>query len=309
MISTGTTWGLSGPTFLWLYAGLGVAIAVAIRLQWQRALGPRPSADSVDLDAYRLAMINGGPQLAITAAAARLQKDGALHAGSGTRTLAVGGELDEAADGLERAVYTAVEREPDIRTSTLRVELEDSEPIKRLTSRLTDAGLLVRPEVSAKLRRLSLLGVGLVLFGAAPSWAGTANDAPIGYLAILVIAVAGATYWLLRQKPWATARGRGLLSRQRNKRKDLEGGGMGAEFPLAIALFGGAALWAVEPAIASAWSVPREGGSGWSSGGGGTYGCGGGGGWGGWGGWGGSADSGGGGGGGGCGGGGCGGGS
>ena len=302
MIGTGTTWGLTGPAFLWLYAGLCVAVALAIRWHWQRTLGPRPHAESAELDAYRLAMLNGGPQLAITAAATRLHTDGVLCDGDEPRTLVLNGRLHSNADELEWAVFDAVQREPNIRTAALRRELEDSEPVKRLTARLADAGLLVKPGVATKLRRLWLLGTALGVLGAARIWAGIENDAAVGYLTILVIVVVMATFWLARKRPWATARGHALVSRQRTSNRDLSTTGSGPQLPLAVALYGGAVLWTADPAIALAWNVPREnasGGTGTSSGGP----CGGG--WGGGGGWSGGGDGGGGGGcGGGCGGGG-----
>jgi len=297
MLGTGTTWGLTGPAFLWLYAGLCVAVGLAIRWHWQRTLGPRPHADSAELDAYRLAMLNGGPQLAITAAATRLHTDGVLCDGDDPRTLVLNGRLHSNADELEWAVFDAVQREPNIRTAALRRELEESEPVKRLASRLADSGLLLKPEIGSKLRRLWLLGAALVSLGGARIWAGIENDAAVGYLTILVIAVALATFWLASKRPWATARGHALVARQRTSHRDLSTTGSGPQLPLAVALYGGGVLWAADPAIALAWNVPREntsGGTGTSSGGG----CGGG--------WSGGGDGGGGGGGcgGGCGGGG-----
>jgi uncharacterized protein (TIGR04222 family) len=273
MIGTHTTWGISGPTFLWLYAGLCVAAAVAIRWRWQQALGPKPIAESAELDAYRLATINGGPQLAITAAATRLHKSGVLSEGDSKRTLVTDGRLDWKADDLEQAVFDAVEREPQIKTSALRRQLVDSPAAKNLVSRLTDVGLLLKPDVIAGLRRLSFGGVALVALGAARIWAGVENDAPVIYLTMMVVAVAFATFWQARQRPWATARGRALVDRERERRSELsKGGARAAEMPMAVALFGGGALWLAEPAIASAWSVPRESGWGSLGNGGGTYG-------------------------------------
>jgi uncharacterized protein (TIGR04222 family) len=287
MIGTGTTWGLTGAEFLWLYAALSVVVAVTIRWKWQQALGPRPHADNAVVDAYRVAMLNGGPQLAITAAATRLHKDGVLRDGEGSRTLVVDGRIESNADTLEWAVVQAVEREPNIKTSVLRRELEQSEPVKRLVTRLADVGLLVKPEVSAKLRRLWLWGAALVAFGAIRIWGGVVDDAAVGYLVVLVIAVAFATVWLAFQRPWATARGQALVARQRTSRRDLRTGGGVSDLHLAVALYGGALLWTAEPAIASAWNVPRESeatnrgggcGGGWAGGGGAVGGGGGGGG-------------------------------
>ncbi|MGH2841484.1 MAG: TIGR04222 domain-containing membrane protein, partial [Solirubrobacteraceae bacterium] len=237
-----------------MYVGLCVAVAVAVRWQWQRALGPNPRAESVELDVYRLAMLNGGPQLTITAAAARLHRSGLLREGDEPRTLVVDGPLDADATDIERAVFDAVQRQPHIRSAELRRELADSEPVAQLASRLGDVGLLLKPETIARMRRLWLLAVPLLVLGAARLWAGVEADAQVGYLAIGVVAVAFATVWLAGRRPWTTARGQAVVARKRADHRQLSTGGTSSQMPLAVALYGGAALWAAEPAIASAWS-------------------------------------------------------
>ncbi|MEA2195578.1 MAG: hypothetical protein QOG42_2012, partial [Solirubrobacteraceae bacterium] len=171
MISTGTTWGLSGPTFLWLYAGLAVVVAVAIRWQWQRALGTTPRTESAELDPYRLAMLNGGPQLAITAAVAKLHDIGTLRSDAETRRPVVAQPPRGNADPLERAVVEAVERDPRITISALRRALAESEPVAALEGKLTSVGLLMEPAVRARLRLLRLAAVAVVVAGIARIWA------------------------------------------------------------------------------------------------------------------------------------------
>jgi len=303
MLSSATTWGIDGPAFLWGYAGLIAVAGLVAGWQWQKAMGPRERAEHADLDPTRLALLNGGPQLAITTVAATLHRDGVLRAGEKPGTLVAAGKLGADAGDLERAVFEAVARNPGMKAAALRREVQRSDAVTTLTTRLTDVGLLIEPRTIKRLRRLWLLGLALAAFGAARIAAGLANDADVDYLPIMVLVVICASVWLGLRRPWATARGRALVTKQRLKRRSLLDRSSGGGLPLEAALFGGAALWAADPAIASTLSVRREGG--WSTGhggGGGGWGGGGcgGGGSGGSGGWG----DGGGGGGGGCGGGG-----
>jgi uncharacterized protein (TIGR04222 family) len=308
MTSIATTWGISGPLFLWLYGGLCAAAAAAIWITMKRATGkaPRSQDPTPDLGAVKVAMLNGGPQLAITTAATRLMQEDVLRPGDEERTLVVSdGTLRHDADPLERAVLDAVRETPDITTAELRRELMDSEAIGWLERELTDVGLLIDREAARRLRRLWLWGAALALLGLVRIYAGVQNDKPVGYLAIAVAAVAAATIWLARRRHHATERGRAIVRAHRASHDALRRTPRADESVLAVALFGGAALWLAEPGFASALDVPREEINGATAGGwGGSYAGGGGGGCA----SGGASSCGGGGGGGGCGGGGCGGG-
>ncbi|MEY2515568.1 MAG: hypothetical protein QOJ89_2926 [bacterium] len=277
------TWGISGPSFLWLYAGLCAVTAVAIWLLRRRLLnagsgGPAPAA----LDVYELAMLNGGPALAITTAAAKLHSDGALGSGADAKTIVAASRRAGATD-LEHEVYSAVERTNGISGRVLRRQLEDCATLREMASRLTDAGLLLEDGRRALVDSLWLLAVPLVLLGVARAIAGVHNDRPVLYIVIMTFAVVWATARFAFKRARATARGQQRLDSERGGRTSVAHTPVGAEIPLAVALFGSGVLWAADPAIASAWAVPREhawaGGSG-SSGGGsscGGGGCGGGG--------------------------------
>ncbi|MEJ7894850.1 MAG: TIGR04222 domain-containing membrane protein [Solirubrobacteraceae bacterium] len=300
MLSSATTWGIDGPAFLWGYAGLAAVAGLVAGWQWRAAMGPEAGTEHAELDPIRLALLNGGPQLAITTVAAKLHRDGALRAGEKPGTLVADGTLGSDAGELERAVLEAVEREPGIKTGALQRQLQSSDAVTAAITRLADVGLLIEPGTIKRLRRLWLIGLALAAFGGARIAAGLNNDADVGYETMMAFTVVCASVWLRLRRPWATSRGRALVAQQRRRRSSLLGRASGAELPTAVALFGGAALWAADPAIASTLGVPRE--SGWftghggGGGGTGTY-CGGG-----WGG--GDGGGGGGGGGGGCGGGG-----
>jgi uncharacterized protein (TIGR04222 family) len=312
MTSIATTWGISGTQFLWFYGGLCAVVGAAIWRRRYRALDARTRSKdpTPNLGIYKVAMLNGGAQLAISTALTKLYRDGVMRAGVEPGTHVIDGELPADRDRLERAVFEAVRHDPGISTEALRAELAASEPIQWLTSELTEVGLLVEEGTRRRLRWLGLGAALVALLGIARVIAAIQAGGPIGYVAILAGGAIFTTVWLVRQPTYATARGREIVRAERETHDDVRRVPNAGESVMAVALFGGAALWLADPAIASAIDVPREDSAGWrrttsgagcSAGGGGCGGIGGGGG--GCGGGGGSC-----GGGGGCGGGGCGGG-
>ncbi|MDX6718915.1 MAG: hypothetical protein QOJ63_1169 [Solirubrobacteraceae bacterium] len=276
------TWGISGTSFLWAYGILCVLTAGGIWLRRASLLSARDAGvPSGGLDAHELAMLNGGPQLAITIAATKLHRLGALAAGaSGTVTGAAGRPAhgDDDIGELEHEVYDAVERDPGISSRALCRRLEERPPIQRMVSELTDRGLLLDDATRRRITWLWLWAVPVLALGVARLVAGIQNGRPIEYLALVLAAAASAMlcYAFALARPWATARGRELLDTERGGRKKLDHLPIGAEIPMAVALFGAGALWTADPIFASAWEVPRErSGFGWGTGSGG--GCGGGG--------------------------------
>ncbi|HEY0344181.1 MAG TPA: TIGR04222 domain-containing membrane protein [Solirubrobacteraceae bacterium] len=260
MIRIATTWGISDPQFLWFYAGLCAVASATIWRVRRRILGaPQRSTDPTpDIDLYKLALLNGGPQLAVTTAATKLHQDGVLAEGIAPRTHVVAGSLDPEAEPLERAVFESVRREPAISTELLRLELADSEPIERLASELRSAGLLLEDDAARRLRRLWLFGAVLALLGVARVVAGLRDGAEVGYLTVMVVGIVAATVWLIRRHTTMTARGREIVRATREDRRDLRRVPLPGESATAVALFGGAALWLADPALASTLDVPRE---------------------------------------------------
>jgi uncharacterized protein (TIGR04222 family) len=87
----GPTWGISGPTFLWLYAAAFLATACVVWLRRKSLLNAQEGrAPSGTPDVYELAMLNGGPPLAITIATAKLHRLGALVTASSNKLRAAG---------------------------------------------------------------------------------------------------------------------------------------------------------------------------------------------------------------------------
>ena len=283
------TWGISGPTFLWCYAAAFLATACAVWLRRKSLLNAQEGrAPSGALDPYELAMLNGGTQLAITIATANLHRLSAFVASS-SKKLRAAGRPKAALTELEHEVYDAVERTPGITAPKLERELADGMAVQRLEADLTRSGLLLDDATRAKVNALWLWLVPVLALGIVRIVAGVQNEAAVGYLVIMDIAIAIVTLMLALSRPRATARGREVLERERAGRKRLGHTPSTAEIPMAVALFGAGALWAADPALASTLAVARErsawtGGSGSggcgaaSSCGGGGGGCGGGGG-------------------------------
>jgi uncharacterized protein (TIGR04222 family) len=257
---TAATWGLSGPEFLWIYGTAGALTALWARHRWHTATaGPRlrPDEREPHIGLYDLAMLGGGPQLAITSAAAQLHRDGVLEADADTGTLRVTGELDPTADPLEHAIVAVVSQASGLTSTEMRAQVQDSDAIRSMTDHLTRAGLLVDETEAAKLRRLWLPFAALAVVGVARIVAGLLSGAPIGWLALVVLLVVGAAIGALR-RPGATRRGREIIRRWRGDREELRDRPASGDAALAAALFGGAALWLAEPAFASVLGVPRD---------------------------------------------------
>jgi len=272
MTMTTMTAAMSGIDAIAVLVGYGaLCVVVAIWAAWQvRALlGPRGrDRDPLpDLDAYKLAMIGGGPQLAITAAAAKLHQDGVVRAAEGNTTLEVAGRLEPGADRLEREVFDSISAQPGLDTSTMRAQVADSEPIRWMTSDLTSAGLLLDPEArSALATRLTVAGGALAMLGLVPIALGAATSGARAVLAGMIAVVVMATFAAVRGLPTASRRGSEIVRRHRVARADLRRTPMAGEGVMAAALFGGPALWLAEPAIASSLGVPREAERGWGGG-------------------------------------------
>jgi len=260
------TWGISGGSFLWLYAALCVATAVGVYLLRRGLLNAAAGAPTIpELAVYELALLNGGPQLAITSAAAKLHNDGAVATGAKDKTIVA---VTRPADGdeLEHEVYSAVERTSAISSRALRRELEQCGTIRHMATKLTDAGLLLGEGRRALVNSLWLAGAAIAAVGVARIVAGMLNGRAVGFLVVIVFAVGLATMRFARPCTYATARGLKLLDGRRGGSTTIAHTPVGAEIPLAVALYGTGVLWAADPGIASAWAVPRE--HAWASGGG-----------------------------------------
>jgi uncharacterized protein (TIGR04222 family) len=291
------TWGIKSQTFLWLYGGLCVVWGVAL-VWWRSNILGRDSRSKWRPADYELALLSGGPELAVTAAAARLRADGALEPGDRRHTLRANLDAPARQDTLEREVLAAATGSPHITFRRLRAEVARGPAVNGMAAHLIKEGLLLSAAQRAQLRWLWASSLPLLALGVARLVAGVNNHKPVTYLVFIILAVFAFPLIVGGRRRWTTNRGERLLELRRLSQRGWRAKPEQITPALAVALFGGGALWALDPAFAAAMAMPRGTVAGWASGSGTYYGSGCG-----------SAGAGGGGcGGGGCGGGGCGGG-
>ena len=263
MVSTGDTWGISGPLFLVVYVVLAVAVTVAV-VRGRRALadvpGGRPVGRLSDRP-YDVAYLNGGAELALCATLSAMHRGGTI-AIAGRGTVVAAARPEPRADELERAVHHAAA------TSIPRRELASTgavaSALHRIESRLVGAALLLPPERRSRIRATGGWTVALAVLGAARVAAGLANGRPVGFLVSLTVAVLGLGVVQVCSAPRRTRAGDAALRRLADEHHVLSPamapdwaayGPAGAA--LAVGVFGLGALWAADPAFAGELAVQR----------------------------------------------------
>src|SRR5947209_13171325 len=103
------TWGISGPTFLAIYAGLlavtsAMVFGICRRLSASRDGSGLAELRKPDLGLYDAAMLKGGDSLVLAVAACRLKEMGAVTLGEKGMLNAVG-RLPSDPDPVERWAY------------------------------------------------------------------------------------------------------------------------------------------------------------------------------------------------------------
>lgn len=161
-MSVPTTWGLGSLQFLVLYGGLCALLRVANILAW-RAVERSAPISHATVDAYELAMVNGGPRQAITTALTMLTWRGVARAQGSHGTLQVQADIGADAHQLERAVYEDLRRSGGLEAAALPHEPATSESLEHIRTKLIGQGLLLDARYTAWAGRLWLWGP-VVLF-------------------------------------------------------------------------------------------------------------------------------------------------
>lgn len=281
LATAGDTWGISGPTFLELYAALAIVAIIAtilVRRALARSLTPPPAPMAVNPE--EVAYLHRGPELAVLAALSALHVAGSIASADRRRLQAVGTVQPEASE-LELAIHRSAQQ------PVRRAELPGAQPVAealgRIERRLIDVGLLLSPEQRSRIRRTGWMLWAVVAVGALRAVAGNIAGRPIGFLLALLAVVAVVATVFSFAAPRRTHRGTAELATLRTahtslsprSRPDWQVYGPGGA-ALGVAVFGTSALWAAEPAWAKELGVrtPSVGYTGGTGGGG----CGGGGG-------------------------------
>jgi uncharacterized protein (TIGR04222 family) len=287
MIPTDDTWGISGPTFLLAYVVLAVAVVVAA-VRARRALtdvsADRP-AGRIDDRPYDVAHLNGGADLALTAALSAMHRTGTI-ATSGRGVVVATARPESRADELERAVHHAAAA--PVSRHRLAAAGAVASALHRIEQRLVAAGLVLDAQRRQRIRLVGGWVLVVAALGVVRVVAGAANGRPVGFLIVLVLVVLAVGLLLVLRVPRRTRAGDALLRRlaadhhllSPSMRPDWEVYGP-AGAALAVGVFGVGALWAADPAFATDLAAQRAasqsawyGGSSGGDGGGGS--CGGG---------------------------------
>lgn len=311
MLSSGPTWGITGPTFLALYAVVAVLALVATRLHRRRVAGRGPEPQLDRLHPYALALLAGGPHRAVGACVAALRADGVVEpqeVAGRTRLRETGRPLSPsvgdrpawgsagpapsaAADALDRAVLELVRQGLPVHRAVQ--DRDGAAALEQLQDDLVQAGALLAPEQRVPARLAALWPGAVALLGAARISAGVANGRPVAILAVVTTVMLALTLWFGARTPDRHPAVPAALQRLRDGSPHLEPATVpslatygAATAATAVALGGFAVLAAADPAMAQAEELndlqrrmaASSGGDGSGGGGGdgGGGGCGGG---------------------------------
>jgi uncharacterized protein (TIGR04222 family) len=255
------TWNISGPTFLRVYIAVSAVVVIGT-LVYRRWLFRAAASTPTRLGPQAAAYLNGGAKLAIYSCLGGLRIAEAIDVVD-DRRLRQTGRLPAGATALDQAVYNAAGQR--LRPRELAGDRWVIDAVQGLRTGLERAGLVTTAEQRRAARPGPLLLLGLLALGVARMVAGIANDKPVDYLMVTLIVLAPATAVLFVRIPRRTRAGDVALRGMRLENRHLEpaqqpawstygpvAAGMG------VALFGTSALWAAEPAFASASEVERR---------------------------------------------------
>jgi uncharacterized protein (TIGR04222 family) len=260
--AAGDTWGISGPTFLWVFLFLGVAIVIGTLVNRQRVLRGPVHVRANAVTGQEAAYLNGGPRLAVYASLGALHTAGAI-AVSDDGVLAQTGALPAGSTPLDVAVYHAADRR--IRPRALLADRWVGDAVGSLREVLERSGLAVPAEARRSARSGALVLFALLAFGVVRLVAGVSNKRPVALLAMLLVVLGLVTVMLLVKVPHRTAAADFVLTTLRLKHSELAPvkqpawstyGPAGAA--MGVALFGTAALWTAAPAFAAAADIQRQ---------------------------------------------------
>jgi uncharacterized protein (TIGR04222 family) len=253
-MSDGSPWGINGPDFLVIYiigAAVLIVLAAVLRQRARRGEATRPLTQP---DASELAYLQGGWQLALAASLARLRAAAVLTAPDRGTLVSTSTPPPDATE-LDRAVHFAAQG--TIKRRELGLQTSVAAALTNLRDRLRAAGWLVSDDQKRRARWGSRLLLLWLLFGVIRIWVGAAAGFPVGYLAVLCLAVLVIAL-IMRRVPARTPTGNAALTAARSAQRHLDPrqspswsvyGPSGAA--MGVALFGTAALFAADPAFAA----------------------------------------------------------
>lgn len=258
----GDTWGVSGPTFLKSYL-TAVAVTIGMALLFRLLPPPVTRPESLDrITPIQAAYLNGGGKLAIYAAIAELRAAGGIGVAPRSHRLVALKSPPAAASDLARAVHAAVSTPIPVRK--VRRDPGVRAVLKDLRDGLVRASLAIGP-IQHRLARLATMALFVLLgLGFARLIAGLANGKPVGFL-IVSLFVVFIVCLLLRRVPYRTlASGPALKALRREflhlapAQSPAHATYGAASAAMGVALYGTAALWALDPMFAERAEIRRQ---------------------------------------------------
>ncbi|PZG03885.1 TIGR04222 domain-containing membrane protein, partial [Micromonospora craterilacus] len=274
------TWGVPSRTFLIFYLVATVVLVTGVLIHRMALLAGRSAPPADQLGPQQVAYLNGGEDLAVWSSLSALRNQGSIGVQPDHR-LTAEGPLPSGATPLDRAVHYAAAQHTTAR------QLRGTEWVDRALVEMRDGlerrGLLVGPNRRTALRMGPLLLVALLLLGVFRIVAGLANDRPVWYLVLIVCGLAVITTVLFLRVPRRTAAADDAVRSLRQRNRHLAPASHpaytvygAAGLAMAVALYGTASLWALDPTFAEQAEIQRQAMTGGGGGGGTTSSCGGG---------------------------------
>ncbi|MEU4222212.1 TIGR04222 domain-containing membrane protein [Actinoplanes sp. NPDC026623] len=262
LAAQGDTWGITGPSFLIIYLGAVVTVAILAAIHRRILFAGNRSSHIERLGPQQIAYLNGGDRLAVYAALGGLRSAGAIAGGS-DKTLNQSGPLPADATPLDSAIYNAAGRR--IRSRDITGDQWVVAALRQLREGLEAQGLAVPPAQVKTARLWALAGAALVLLGVARLIDGIQNERPVVFLVGAVgIAVLVSISILRNTRRRATRVADKGMTALRTRHDYLSPrqspsyatyGASGAA--MGVALFGTASLYTMDPAFAAEAEVQR----------------------------------------------------
>lgn len=240
-----------------IYATLCATAAAGASLVWRLSQPDRHlTLQPGDLDDVDVAALNGGPQLAVIAAAAGLRR-GNVEATEGGRLIATDPLADDACE-LRCEIFETLVASPAEPAAELLADAAEGPAARRVVARLQEAGLLLDEAAEQRMnvawrccRWLASVAPWLVFLFVAESLL-----VPAAVVTALGLAMLATMLWLGRRRSGASAAGRALVRdvvRTRSAALDA-----GRDPGLTVAIFGSRGLTWFDPTYARALGVQTQ---------------------------------------------------
>ena len=220
---------------------------------------PRPTG--AELDHVELALVNGGPRLAVITALTVLRDAEAVHVSEVHRAedaFVASGQLPDAASELERELLEIGREDPPVAARDVLRRATESPSLSGSEARLVAAGLLRDEDGVSRLRRRFVASVLVALAALVLLAVSLRNISALVLVGVGVVGAAAAARWLHVCGRRATSTGRAAIKRARSARADELRGTPPSNLALAVALFGSSALWAADPLLAIALGLNHD---------------------------------------------------